>query len=104
MAGNRKAVHDISPTVRGAFIRAVARIGNGDGEGALADIIEKELINNPVQMLAVMARYLPQKFTGTVKHEHKHDHEHRTVSDTAAFITEAIGEGTDSAHQKSLPH
>lgn len=103
-SGTRKGVHDISPKVRQAFIQAIARIGKGDGVQGLSKIIEKELEKNPVAMLGVMARYLPQQFKVTGKVDHEHNHKHTAVQSTVSFIEGVIGDGTDSALPESLSH
>ena len=92
MAGSRKATHDIAPVIRRAFVRAASRIGNGDSESGLADLIEKELSENPLQTLQAIARFLPQekKISGTVNHDHKHEHKHEALEHTTAWLTEIV--------------
>jgi len=102
----KKPLHDITPKVRQAFTKAIARIGNGDGVEGLTKILEKEIIENPIGTLNVISRYLPreQNISAKVEHDHKHTHEHKSVSESAAFIADIVGDGQSSALKKSMPH
>lgn len=46
----------------------------------------------------------PAQVSGKIEHNHKHDHKHRAVSETAGWLANMLGSGSDSASEKSLPN
>lgn len=101
-----KGQHDIAPIIRRAFIGAVTRIGNGDSESGLRDIIEEELKNNPIATLNVLSRFMPREHNvqGSVEHEHSHSHTHESVSETSEWIAGLIGDTKKKPSKKSVSH
>lgn len=102
--GSRKATHDIAPVIRRAFVAAASRLGKGDSEAGLRKLLEKSLAENPLATLQAISKFLPREniISGEVKHDHKH--EHVGLSETAAWITETLGEQAQSASEKPLSH
>ena len=55
---NRKGKHDVAPLIRGAFIRCIARIADGEeNEGALATLMEESLKDDFKGTLNVLSKF-----------------------------------------------
>lgn len=96
-----RARRDVAPTIRASFIRAVKTLpGTKDckpGEPRLTDLIQKELIKNPLATLKVMSSFMIKErhVSGSVKHEHDHEHTVIAVQETLERLHEIVAEGED---------
>lgn len=100
----KQGQHDIAPVIRRAFIAAATRLGKGDSEAGLRDLLEKELEANPIPTLNAMAKFMPREhnITGTLEHEHTHTHE--SVSESVEWITGMLGDGQKKPTEKPDTH
>ena len=60
-AGRPKGAHDISPIIRGAFIRALKIREDKKGKKSLSEIMSELLDDNPVGLLNVLKGYVPKE-------------------------------------------
>lgn len=89
--------------LKDAILRAAADAGNGD----IAAYLTKQAVANPGPFMSLLGKVLPTQLTGEGGGPIATDNAHHgeiAVSDTVAFLNDAIGAGTERAPSKSRAH
>lgn len=87
MAGKvgKRAKHDISPGIRGAFVDALKKYQEKTGKG-FSDIMLEMLEENPLELLKVMSKFTVREANVSVRGKVEHEHAHKMVSETQQWI------------------
>lgn len=102
---NRKAKHDIAPTLRGAFLKGLKQYCD-KRKITLAEAMAEWIEEDWEAVLKVMGKYAVQeknttvKATGTVKHEHTHV----ALSEIDGWLEGFGAQKKDSNTKKALPN
>ena len=99
-----KGSHDISPMIRGAFIRAAKAL---EDEGRpLSEIIKEQLEKNPLATIKTMASFTPKELDITQRKvtdvSQLSDNELEQLQSLAASILDNEGEGEESESEREL--
>ena len=91
--------HSLAPRVREAFNLALVKLKQ-DNKEDLSDLIYKELRRNPLNVLKIMAKFVPKEVKATIEETNFTD---GGLSDTLRLIREAAGIGANKALPKPVP-
>ncbi len=99
MAGRGKRGPDIAGEVRRQMMLALRRIdANAEGD-RLVDILERELMKDPLAVLKAVAPWVPKEVIADVDITPGADDSQ--LPETAAWLAEAIGEGAEASSEDS---
>jgi len=108
--GRPRGSNDVGPLLRHNTLRALwlmkqerqAQHGRRFGMDEL--ILEMIESVGPVEWFKMLSRYSPKTVDKQVTHDHTVRHTHESVSDTAEWIGEVLGRGSEDEAKEPLPN
>jgi hypothetical protein len=82
------------------FLHELAEHFENNGKKAIGKLYEQD----PAKYVTIVASLVPAEKNVSVNGNHEHTHKHVAVSDTAAWLSEVLGERANRPPSKPLPN